>query len=77
MPYDEFIRKLNIINEKIYYSLVNGGRHATLIGDVRKQGRYYSIIKDMNWYGDLESHIIKVQHNCLSDNKKYNNNLFQ
>lgn len=74
MPYDEFIRKLNIINEKIYYSLVNGGRHATLIGDVRKQGRYYSIIKDMNWYGDLESHIIKVQHNCLSDNKKYNNN---
>lgn len=50
MPYEEFIEKLNFVNEKIYYSLINGGRHATLIGDVRKQGKYYSIIKDMTWY---------------------------
>lgn len=71
MAYEEFIRKLDIVNEKIYYSLVNGGRHATLIGDVRKQGQYYSIIKDMKWFGKLESHIIKVQHNCLSDRKNY------
>ena len=76
MPYEEFIDKLNIVNEKIYHSLINGGRHATLIGDVRKNGKYYSIIKDMKWFGDLESHIIKVQHNCLSDNKIYNNNSF-
>lgn len=74
MPYEEFIEKLNKINAKIYCSLVKGGRHAILIGDVRKQGKYYSIIKDMNWYGDLESHIIKVQHNCVSDNKLYNGN---
>ena len=76
MPYEEFINKLNIVNEKIFHSLVNGGRHATLIGDVRKQGKYYSIIKDMNWYGELESHIIKIQYNCLSDNKVYSNNNF-
>lgn len=76
MPYEEFIKKLNIVNEKIYHSLVLGGRHAILIGDVRKQGEYYSIIKDMTWYGDLESHIIKIQYNCLSDNKTYSNNNF-
>lgn len=76
MPYEEFIEKLNIVNEKIYHSLIVGGRHATLIGDIRKQGKYYSIIKDMNWYGDLESHIIKVQYNCMSDNKVYSNNNF-
>lgn len=76
MSYEEFIKKLNIVNEKIYYSLINGGRHITLLGDVRKNGKYYSIIKDMKWYGDLESHIIKVQHNCVSDNKIYNNNSF-
>ena len=63
MPYEEFIQKLNIVNEKIYHSLLYGGRHAILIGDVRKQGKYYSIIKDMNWYGDLESDIIKIQYN--------------
>ena len=50
MPYEEFIKNLNLVNEKIYHSLVNGGRHATLVGDVRKKGKYYSIIKDMNWY---------------------------
>lgn len=76
MPYEEFINKLNIINEKIYHSLIKGGRHCILIGDVRKKGKYYSIIKDMKWFGDLEAHIIKIQHNCLSDNKIYNNNSF-
>ena len=45
MTYEEFIEKLNMINEKIYHSLVNGGRHAILVGDVRKNGKYYSIIK--------------------------------
>lgn len=77
MLYEEFIEKLNKVNAKIYCSLVNGGRHAILIGDVRKQGKYYSIIKDMNWYGDLESHIIKVQHNCISDSRNYTGNFIQ
>lgn len=76
MPYEEFIEKLNLVNEKIYHSLILGGRHAILIGDVRKQGKYYSIIKDMNWYGDLESHIIKIQYNCTSDNKLYRSDTF-
>lgn len=76
MSYEEFIKKLDIVNEKIYHSLVNGGRHITLLGDVRKKGKYYSIIKDMKWFGDLESHIIKIQHNCVSDNKMYSNNSF-
>lgn len=76
MSYEEFIKKLDIVNEKIYHSLINGGRHITLLGDVRKNGKYYSIIKDMKWFGDLESHIIKIQHNCVSDNKLYSNNSF-
>lgn len=76
MPYEEFIKKLNIVNEKIYHSLLYGGRHAILIGDVRKQGKYYSLIKDMDWFGDLESHIIKIQYNCVSDNKLYANTNF-
>lgn len=76
MKYEEFIQKLNLVNEKIYHSLVNGGRHATLIGDIRKNGKYYSILRDMTWFGELESHIIKEQHNCLSNNKVYNNNSF-
>ena len=30
----------------------------------------------MQWFGELESHIIKVQHNCVSDNKIYANQKF-
>lgn len=71
MSYEEFISKLDRVNAKIYQSLVNHGRHAFLVGDVRKKGKYYSIIKDMTWLGDLESHIIKTQHNTMSDRKNY------
>lgn len=71
--YEEFVHKLNIVNAKIYNALRKGGRHAMLIGDMRKKGKYYSMIKDLCWYGELESHIIKVQHNCMSDSKRYAN----
>ncbi|MBL1227236.1 hypothetical protein [Enterococcus sp. BWR-S5] len=71
MSYEDFIKKLDRVNEKIYHNLLNGGRHAFLVGDVRKNNKYYSIQKDMTWFGDLESHIIKVQHNCMSDKNSY------
>lgn len=72
MSYEEFISKLDTVNAKIYQSLVNGGRHAFLVGDVRKKGKYYSIIKDMAWLGDMEVHLIKEQHNTVSGRKNYN-----
>ena len=71
LNYDEFIKKLDIVSSKVYNSLLNGGRHALLIGDMRRNGQYYSMIKDLTWYGDVESHIIKVQHNTLSEHKTY------
>lgn len=78
VDYPDFIRMLDKVNEKIYASLVNGGRHAFLMGDVRKRVndhyQYFSIIKDMTWFGDLESHLIKTQHNVTSDRKGYHGN---
>ncbi|HBI04293.1 MAG TPA: hypothetical protein DDY49_09730, partial [Paenibacillaceae bacterium] len=76
MNYEEFISKLDQVNSKIFTSLLNGGRHAFLVGDVRKKGKYYSIIKDMTWIGDCEAHLIKTQFNCVSDRKIYGNNSF-
>lgn len=71
MSYDEFITKLDLVNQKIYNSLKVNGRHAFLVGDVRKKGAYYSIIKDMTWFGDLEDHLIKEQFNTVSARKQY------
>ena len=50
-----------------------GGRLAVLIGDVRRRGTYTPIIKDvLNLpFGEIRSVIIKVQHNCTSDRKRY------
>ncbi len=35
MSYDEFIQKLDKVNQKIYQALLNNGHHTMLIGDVK------------------------------------------
>ncbi|QUI25953.1 SAM-dependent methyltransferase (plasmid) [Vallitalea pronyensis] len=69
--YDEFIHKLNVANQKLYLSLRKGGRLIVTVGDVRKNGKFYSIQNDMAKLGKLESFIVKAQYNCSSDNKTY------
>ena len=58
---------------RCYDALEVGGRLAVLIGDVRRRGQYTSIVKDvLNFpYGEVRSVIVKVQHNCTSDRKRY------
>jgi len=69
--YGDFINKLNIIQEKLLYSLRKGGRLAILVGDVKKKGKLYSIQKDINWYGSPEYMIIKEQINTFSSRLQY------
>ncbi|MCQ4924919.1 hypothetical protein NE686_17590 [Tissierella carlieri] len=71
--YGEFIQKINIAHAKMYNALRKGGHLAILTGDIKRKGQFYSIIKDMDFYGKIQQHIIKLQHNCFSDNIKYNN----
>jgi hypothetical protein len=56
-----------------YEALEIGGRLAVLIGDVRRKGKYTPIVKDVLNFpcGELRSIIIKVQHNCTSDKRRY------
>jgi len=71
--YEEFRRFLMVCLKRCYDALEMGGRLAVLIGDVRRQGKYTAIIKDiLNFpYGEIRSVIIKVQHNCMSDRRHY------
>lgn len=71
VSYDDYIHKMDLINRKLFESLTVGGRLALLIGDYRKKGNYYSIIKDLKYPGPLEAHIIKIQHNATSFRKEY------
>ena len=71
--YQEFRKLLFICLKRCFDSLRDGGRLAVLIGDVRKSGVYFALIKDvLNFpFGEIRSIIIKVQHNCHSARKHY------
>ena len=47
---------------------------AILIGDKRRNGTYYPLIRTLlgsQKIGELKAIIIKIQHHCQSDQKKY------
>lgn len=69
--YDDFIKKINLIEAKLVTSLRKGGHIAILVGDVKKNGRLYPIQKDMAWYGMPVNALVKLEHNCWSDNQNY------
>jgi len=71
--YEQFRGFLMVCLKRCYDALEFGGRLAVLIGDVRRGGKYTPIVKDvLNLpFGEIRSIIIKVQHNCTSDYKRY------
>jgi len=71
--YERFREMLMVCLTRCYAALEMGGRLAVLIGDVRRRGQYTPIVKDvLNFpYGEIRSIIIKVQHHCTSDRKRY------
>jgi len=71
--YEKFRALLVICLKRCYEALEVGGRLAVLIGDVRRSGKYTPIVKDVLNFplGEIRSVIIKVQHNCTSDRKRY------
>lgn len=71
-----FTKWFNKVLWKCYQSLKTGGRMAILMGDSRYRGKYYSMLKAMNIYGELENIIIKKQFNCISDKINYKNKNF-
>ena len=70
--YNDFLEKLNLCIRKFFMALRKDGRMAVLVGDIRADGRFYSIQHDMMRMGNFESFIIKSQFNCVSDSRRYN-----
>ena len=73
--YPDFLRKLQICLRRCFDALKAGGRLAVLVGDVRRFGIYTPIARDVlamePYLGQIRSVIIKAQHKCRSDNKRY------
>lgn len=68
---NQFKNWLDQCNANLYRLLKKGGRMAVLTGDSRYKGKYFSMFKEMNIFGNIEQVIIKTQQNCVSDNIKY------
>jgi hypothetical protein len=74
---EEFVSKSQVMLMNQREATRNGGIYATLIGDHRKNGEFRSYQSDfiqMMPKNELLSVTVKLQHNCLSDNRQYNGN---
>lgn len=73
--YGEFRDFLQQTFLNCYRALALGGRLAVLVGDLRRNGQYTPIVRDVlnleGRIGRLRSILIKTQHNCASDGKTY------
>lgn len=76
MPWDQFIKALNYCVMKLYSFMENGARMCILMGDVKRNGKCYSMLRDIAQPGVLENIVIKMQHNCVSDSRTYANKNF-
>lgn len=74
--WDDFVKKMNYCCLKQYASLEKGGRMFVLMGDIKKKGKLYSMLSDIAKPGTLEQIIIKMQHNCVSDQTAYSRQNF-
>jgi hypothetical protein len=71
---EEFEQKLNLSVERLMGTVNPGGIMAILIGDKRKHGAYYPLLRTLLMnpkIGELRAIIIKIQHHCQSDGKDY------
>lgn len=71
---DDFIEKCHLALMNQREAVRPGGYYATLIGDLRRKGKYYSFQSDFISRmpaDELQSVIIKAQHNCWSDGQNY------
>lgn len=74
--WDTFVKMMNYCMMKQFAALEKGGRIFTLVGDMKRKGRLYSMLCDIIKPGTLEQVIIKTQHNCVSDSRSYSNRNF-
>ena len=72
----KFLSRLEFALMNIYDCLKDQGHYSVLIGDMRKNGEYYSWQADIitMGVGKLRNVIIKQQHNCQSNNAFYSGN---
>ena len=70
---EDFLNKLEVALMNVYDSLRLGGFYSVLIGDMRRNGEYFSWQSDIigMGIGRLRNVLLKQQFNCLSNSTQY------
>lgn len=71
---EEFLEKSQVMLMNQREATRDGGLYSTLIGDMRKEGQYWSFQSDYQMMmpkSELISVAIKMQHNCVSGGRSY------
>lgn len=75
----EFTEALELAVMNIHDAVEKGGTYGILMGNLRRQGTYYNLssLVERIAPGKLVEEIIKIQHNCGSDNRSYRGNVIR
>jgi len=73
MDWNKFVKAMNYCMMKMYSALQTGGRMGVLMGDIRRNGVYKSMLLDIAKPGEVESIVIKRQNHTTSGNRTYGN----
>ena len=73
MDLEEFIESLELSMMNIHDACEVNGHYGILMGNLRKAGAYYNLssLVERVAPGRLVDEIIKTQHNCMSDQRRY------
>lgn len=73
----EFTEALELAIMNIHDACEHKGHYGILMGNLRRKGEYYNLssLVERVAPGRLVDEIIKIQHNCVSDNRQYQNPL--
>lgn len=76
LPWDDFMKQLNKVIMKYYAAMAPASRMCLLVGDVRRNGSFHSMLTDMVKPGELEQVIVKQQYNSCSSRRVYKHRNF-
>lgn len=74
MPFDEGMKLVNLSTMRAYTALPAGSYLVVLVGEIRSNGRYYSMMQNLVLPGEHFQTYVKLQHNTWSDRQTYSGN---
>lgn len=76
LPFREGMTKINLATMRAYSAMQPGAFMVILVGEIRADGRYYSMYQNLALPGEFYQSYIKLQHNTWSGRQGgYNKNL--